>query len=275
MKTPFQMARAIPRDTWKTVQDAWNGYHSIPIREEDRHLTTFMSPLGTLRYKRAPQGALFSGDAYNQRFSTILANFTDKERCVDDTVFWDNDDNIEQHWWRNIDFLELCGKNGVVLNPEKFQCCRKTVEFAGFNVTSSTVEPLPKYIDAIRNFPAPTNVTDVRAWFGLTNQVAHYAQLRDLVEPMRPLLRKSARFEWTAELEDAFQSSKEKIVQAIIKGVEIFDKNRVTCLPTDWSKQGIGYYLMQKHCDCVTDSPRCCNNGWRITLAGSRALRPA
>ena len=86
-KTPFHMARAIPRDTWKTVQDAWNGYRSIPIRAEDRHLTTFMTPIGRLRYARAPQGALCSGDAYNQRFDTVLIDFNNKERCVDDTVF--------------------------------------------------------------------------------------------------------------------------------------------------------------------------------------------
>ena len=126
-KSPFQMARAIPRDTWKTVQDAWNGYHSIPIRAEDRHLTTFMTPIGRLRYARAPQGALCSGDAYNQRFDTVLVDFTNKERCVDDTAFWDNNTEMGDHWWRNIDFLELCGNNGVVLNPGKFQCCRKEI----------------------------------------------------------------------------------------------------------------------------------------------------
>ena len=57
-KTPFQMAKSIPPNTWKTVQDSWNGYHTIPIRKEDRHLTTFQSPIGRLRYTRAPQGAL-------------------------------------------------------------------------------------------------------------------------------------------------------------------------------------------------------------------------
>ena len=232
-KTPFHMTRAIPRDTWKTVQDAWNGYHSIPIRAEDRHLTTFMTPIGRLRYARAPQGALCSGDAYSQRFDTVLIYFNNKERCVDNTVFWDDGNVIEDHWWRNIEFLEICGHNGIVLNPNKFQCCRKEIEFAGFKVTGTTVEPLPKFIDAIRNFPTPSNVTDIRAWFGLTNQVAHYAQLRELVEPMRPLQKKNARFEWTSDLDQAFQASKEKIVQAIKHGVEIFDKGRATCLPTD------------------------------------------
>ena len=274
-KNPFQMAHAIPRNVWKSVQDAWNGYHGIPIREEDRHLTTFQTPIGMLRYARAPQGALCSGDGYNQRFDIILSEFDRVERCVDDAAYWDED--LEAHWWRTIDFLEITGLAGVVLNPKKFQCCKREIEFAGFHVTDTAVLPLAKYLDAIRNFPTPKNITDIRAWFGLTNQVAHYAQLRDLVAPMRPLLKKNARFEWSPELNEVFEQSKQQIVEAIKSGVEIFDKNRTTSLSTDWSKSGVGYYLNQKHCNCEQKvGPRpCCPDGWRITLAGSRQLKAA
>jgi len=41
---------------------------------------------------------------------------------------------------------------------------------------------------------------------------------------------------------------------------------------TDWSKTGIGFWLLQKHCGCPRSSPGCCKDGWRITLAGSRFL---
>ena len=33
MEPPFHLARRIPKDTWKTVTDAWNGYHSVPLRQ--------------------------------------------------------------------------------------------------------------------------------------------------------------------------------------------------------------------------------------------------
>ena len=227
-----------------SVHDAWNGFHSIPIYEEDRHLTTFQSPLGRWRHAKAPQGFLSSGDAYNKRFDFILMDFKDKERCVDDTIYWDVD--LESHWWRTIEFLETVGNAGIILNPKKFQFAQKDVKFAGFEITCSGVKPLQKYIDAIRTFPTPSCVTDVRAWYGLTNQVSHYAQLRELVAPMRPMLKKYAKFEWTDTLDKAFEESKIKIIEAIRNGVEIFDKDRITCLSTDWSKSGIGYYLMQK-----------------------------
>ena len=48
-----------------------------------------------------------------------------------------------------------------------------------------------------------------------------------------------------------------------------------TCLRTDWSKTGIGFWLLQKHCECKTLSPGCCCDGWVITLASSRFLQAA
>ena len=75
-----------------------------------------------------------------------------------------------------------------MLNPDKFQFAEKSVDFAGFRVSDSTIEPLPKYLDAIKDFPSPTSTTDIRSWFGLVNQVSNYAQLRDSMAPFKPSL---------------------------------------------------------------------------------------
>ena len=52
----------------------------------------------------------------------------------------------------------------------------------------------------------------------------------------------------------AFDASKTEICTRIQEGVRIFDKNRLTCLATDWSKDGIGYWLFQKLCQCPIPS---------------------
>ena len=264
----------MPKHTWKTVTDAWNGYHSVPLREADRHLTTFITPYGRWRYARAPQGFLSSGDGYNRRFDAILSDFERKERCVDDTIHYDTDTELEAHWWRTIELLICLGQSGIVSNPDKFQFARKTVDFAGFRISDATIEPLPKYIDAIRDFPTPTSLTDIRSWFGLVNQVSNYAQLREMMAPFKPFLSPKCKFEWTSELDNAFNLSKIAIVEAIRHGVEIFDPSLRTCLRPDWSKTGIGYMLLQKHCSCTTETPDCCEDGWGIALAGSRFLSP-
>ena len=116
----------------------------------------------------------------------ILSSFERKERCVDDTIHYDQ--TLTQHWWRTIDLLTRLGQAGIVLNPDKFQFAERSVDLAGFRVSDATIEPLPKYLDAIREFPSPTSTTDIRSWFGLVNQVSNYAQLRDLMAPFKPYL---------------------------------------------------------------------------------------
>ena len=137
------------------------------------------------------------------------------------------------------------------------------------------MRPLEKFLASIHDFPTPTKLKDIRAWFGLVNQVSYYNQLTSLMTPFKQLLSSKAKFSWTKELDVAFTKSKIAIVDAIKEGVEIFDIRRRTCLRPDWSKTGIGFFLSQKHCNCSSSSPGCCNNGWRIVLAGSRFLRPA
>ena len=56
-------------------------------------------------------------------------------------------------------------------------------------------------------------------------------------------------------------------------GVKIFDPSKSRCLQCNWSKTGFAHYLSQKHCQCESTSPGCCEDGLRITLCGSRFLR--
>jgi hypothetical protein len=107
------------------------------------------------------------------------------------------------------------------------------------------------------------------------NQVANYAQLRDSMARFKPFLSPRCKFSWSNELEEAFQLSKKSIVLSIREGVEIFDPHKLTCLRPDWSQRGIGYFLLQQHCNCQARIPDCCTGGWRITLAGSRFLASA
>ncbi len=117
----------------------------------------------------------------------------------------------------------------------------------GFDITPTTVKSCQKYVRAISDFPTPKNLMDVRSWFGLVNQVSYAFSMTAAMTPFRELLKPTQKFEWTASHDAAFRESKRVIAQEIQHGVEIFDKNKPTCLATDWSKDGVGYWLFQKH----------------------------
>ena len=57
-QSPFHQAHSVPCNTKKTVLDCWNGYHSVPLHPDDRHLTTFITPWGRYHYKTAPRATL-------------------------------------------------------------------------------------------------------------------------------------------------------------------------------------------------------------------------
>ena len=270
--SPFHQARAIPRGTKKTVFDAWNGY-SVALREADRHYTTFITPWGRYRYHTAPQGYTASGDAYTSRYDALVSTIQSKTKCVDDALLWST--SIEQAFHQAVEWLDTCAANGITLSPPKFKFAMDTVEFAGFTVTPNEVRPSDKFTAAIRQFPTPRNITDVRAWFGLVNQVSYTFAMTKTMLPFRDLLRPTTPFRWTDELSKAMDASKLHICSKIQSGVEIFDKGRPTCLATDWSKSGIGFWLTQKHCKCQTSDPFCCRDGWRVTLVGSRFTHAA
>ena len=95
------------------------------------------------------------------------------------------------------------------------------------------------------------------------------------MQPFRELLKPKTTFQWTTALDELFRSSKHAIIKEIEEGVRIFEKNRPTCLATDWSKSGIGFWLTQKHCTCTPTRPFCCKSGWKVTLIGSRFTQGA
>ena len=146
--------------------------------ESDRHFITFITPSGHWQFKSAPRGYVSPGDGFNHRFDTILADFQKKERLIDDTL--DYDDELENHWWRTEQFLSICTASGITLNLDKFEFAQRKFHFAGCRITRDRLDPLTKSFNALQDFPTPTNVTEIKSWFGLVNQFNTYAQSWEL-----------------------------------------------------------------------------------------------
>ncbi len=95
---------------------------------------TFITPWGRYRYNTAPQA---SGDGYTRRYDEIVALIERKTKCIDDTLLWSS--TIEESFHQAQEWLDICGRHGITLNPEKFRFARQTVEFAGFEITNTCV----------------------------------------------------------------------------------------------------------------------------------------
>jgi hypothetical protein len=270
---PFVQVNMIPRNKRKTLLDAWNGYHSVELSEEGKNATTFITEWGRYRYRRAPMGFHGSNDGYTKRFDDITVGFPRVTRCVDDSLLWD--DSIGCSFWHTMEYIKLCSDNGIVFNRDKFKFARERLEFAGFDVTNEGYRPTERILSAIRDFPTPESITDIRSWYGLVHQVAYAFAQAPVMAPFRELLSKMTPFYWDENLSKIFMASKDRIISEVKNGVKTFETHKATCLFTDWSRTGIGFVLTQKQCECEGENPQCGNGHWNLIFAGSRFLKDA
>ena len=163
-----------------------------PIRKQDRHFTTFITPWGRYRYKTCPQGYAASQDGYTRRLDEVVTDFPNKSKCIDDTCLWA--DTLEESFFQTCHWLDICGRHGIVQNFKKFVFGSDAVEFFGFVITPTKIQPSGKHIRAIRDFPTSQNITDIRSLFGFINQVSYCDSLRNDMAPFCEHLKPSSTF---------------------------------------------------------------------------------
>ena len=174
--------------------DALWGYYQIPLAEESKHITTFICEWGTFEYNRAPMGLNSSGDEYCRRTDEVLGDLDGVLKLVDDILVYAK--SYEQLFQRVETVLQRCQDNGITLSKKKIELGSK-VTFAGFDVSNEGVSPTKERTDAIRNYPAPKNVTGVRGFQGLTQGLTSYAHNLAIMDaPIRQLLQKNVHFNW-------------------------------------------------------------------------------
>ena len=136
-----------------------------------------------------------------------------KTKCFDDKLLWA--DSIEESFHQAVQWLDRCNRNSITLNPEKFSFAQDEVEFAGFTITLDSVKPCKRFLRAIEDFPMSKNITDIRSWFGLLNQVSYAFSMAKRLQPLRPLPKPDQKFVWTDHLNCLFEESKDVIIGEI------------------------------------------------------------
>ena len=115
-------------------------------------------------------------------------------------------------------YLSLVGQNGIILNPDKVEFAEDEVSWAGVRILKEKVAPLEDHVLAIRQFPTPTNITDMRSYFALVNQVSPYYTVQPKILPFRELLKKNARFYWDGVLQKLFEETERLLLTRLSRG---------------------------------------------------------
>jgi transposase InsO family protein len=256
--SPLDVIKSIDsKSTIFAKLDATSGYFQVKLDEKSSLLTTFLLPEGKFRYVRAPMGLSSSSDEFCQRTDEALAGAQGVVKVVDDIL-------VQAKDWKTLrsrleDVLQRCRKHGITLSADKF-VVGSEVTFAGFLVSASGVRPDPAKVRAIAEFPVPRDVTSVRSFLGLANQLGIFvSDLAAVTDPLRKLLKKNITWIWTPDHQAAFEATKRRLAEPL--NVAPFDLRKPIELWTDASSlHGLGYALIQEG---------------RLIQAGSRSLLDA
>ncbi|GFS62253.1 retrovirus-related Pol polyprotein from transposon 17.6 [Trichonephila clavipes] len=150
----------------------------------------------------------------------------------------------ESPWSSPIVLVEKKTEAGLKLNSKKCLFAAQEVKILGHLVSSNGVRPDPDKIKAVRNFPTPKNIHDIRSFLGLCSYFRRFIKgFCYLAEPLQSLLKSGVEFHWGPEEVEAFNSLKKALTSDPVLGM--YDERASTEIHTDASGYGIGAVLVQ------------------------------
>ena len=119
----------------------------------------------------------------------ILAGLEGVECQIDDILVYG--DTHEQHDQRLEALSKTTDDVGVTLNIEKCKFAKRKIQFLGHLISKGVIEADPSKVEAITQMEAPTTISELRRFLGMTNQLGKYLpNLTQTSEPLRDLLSK-------------------------------------------------------------------------------------
>ena len=163
--------------------DANSGFWQVPLAPESRPLTTFLTPFGRYCFNWLPFGITSAPEFFQHYMSKVLEGLEGVVCLVDDVLVYGKDQ--EEHDERSRAVMERLQHERLTLNREKCMFSQSRVKFLGHVIDQSGISPDPDKIAAICRLKQPENVSEVRRFLGMANQMSKFApHLADRTKPL-------------------------------------------------------------------------------------------
>ena len=245
-----------------TKLDANSGFFQIKLAKESQILTSFITPWGRYCNLRLPFGITSGPECYQDKVNAAIDG-TENTACLMDDIAISSPD-AESHEKYLYPVLRKLQDAGVTLNPDKCEFMKPSITFVGHTVSKAGISADPEKVRAIKDMPPPQNVTDVRRFMGMVNQLGKFsAKLADLSAPIRVLQSEKIAWYWGPEQQAAFKAVKHEICSPSV--LAAYDPSYETKIRSDSSKNGYGAVLLQR---------KSANEDFRPVSFASKSLSP-
>ena len=157
---------------------------------------------------------------------------------------------FEEHLTHLAQVMSRLQQAGLRLKAKKCLFIQEAVPYLGHIVTPDGVKPDPAKADKVKNYPTPSDVSQVRQFLGLASYYRRFVpEFARIASPLHALLKKDAVFNWSSECEDAFGRLKKALVNTPVLAYPQYEDQHPFILETDASTRGLGAVLAQQQVD--------------------------
>ncbi|XP_076851923.1 heat shock 70 kDa protein 12B [Brachyhypopomus gauderio] len=230
---------------WFSSLDLRSGYWQVPLDESAKEKTAFSIGAGLWHFKVLPFGLCNAPATFERLMERVLSGVP-SSKCVvylDDvlvhaTGFESALANLEL-------VLGLVKEANLSLNPAKCNLLQRRINFLGHVVSGEGIATDPGKTAAVREWPTPRTVRQVRSFLGLASYYRRFVKgFADIAAPLHHLTRGGGtRFSWPDDAECAFRTLKQRLCSAPVLAYPSPTERFI--VDTDASDHGLGAVLSQ------------------------------
>lgn len=226
--------------------DLTKGYWQVPVAEDSKHKTAFVTDRGKFQFNFMPFGLMGAPATFQRLMNDLFSDVSSfVSAYIDDVVI--HSASWEDHMIHLEEVFHRIHKAGLTVKARKCQLAMHECLFLGHMVGRGRVKPEAAKVMAITDFRTPKTKRDVRAFVGLANYYRHFVgNFATIATPLTDLTRDSCPdkiAQWEPAHQKAFDTLKKALSSETV--LQAPDPNLPFTLFTDASDRGIGAVLSQ------------------------------
>ncbi|RUM30633.1 MAG: hypothetical protein DSY32_02035 [Aquifex sp.] len=225
--------------------DLLSGYWQVPMAPKSREVTAFSTPSGHYEFLRMAFGLKSAPITFQRMINTLFSDMLGQHvyAYLDDVIICSK--NPESHFSTLEDVLLKLKGAGLKAKLTKCEFLKAKITFLGHTVDRDGIHTMDDKIKAIKNFPQPRSVDNIRSFIGLCGYYRSFIKdFAAMASPLTQLLKKEVPFHWNAAQDNSFQKLKYALTNAPVLAFP--DYKAPFVLYTDASAMGLGAVLMQQ-----------------------------
>lgn len=241
-----EMLTYLQNAKYYTHLDLFSGYWNVPIEENSRKYTAFVTPgLGLFQFNRLAFGLCCAPNTFQEltdrvfwglKWSTLLL-------YLDDVILFS--ETFDEHLERLRVVFSRIREARLTLKTTKCRFAMEEIKVLGHIVTNNNIQPDPEKLAAVSNFPPLTTKKQVQRFLGLCSYYRKFIEnFAQIAKPLYTLTSEKVRFRWGPNEEKAFKELKRKMTEPPV--LAHFNPHIGCELRTDASHDGIGVIVLQQ-----------------------------